>query len=75
MAVYQTRSTSIRPSVPMMCAVLGPTPREEEIDVDSAPSGCLMMVATSVSVPVSPRRASAVTETGAPSMSQAKETG
>nr|BFF12134.1 hypothetical protein GCM10025699_34370 [Microbacterium flavescens] len=74
-AVYQTRSMSRRASVPMMDAVFGPADREPEIDVDRAPDTWDMIVATSVSAPVSLRRAEAVRVRGSPRMSQANETG
>ena len=52
--VYQTASMSIRASVPMMCAVLGPAEWDAEIVVDTAPDACVKIVATSLSAPVGP---------------------
>ena len=73
--VYQTRSMSMRPSVPTTWAVFGPAARDEDSVVETAPDAWVKMVATSVSAPVPPRRAVAVIDVGAPSMSQANDTG
>ena len=64
--MYQTGSMSIRASVPMMCAVLGPAAWDADSDVDSAPLACVKIVATSSSTPVAPIVAVAVTVLGAP---------
>ncbi len=66
---------SIRASVPRIWAVLGPAEWDAESVVETAPEPCVKIVATSVSAPVGPRVALAAIVTGAPSTSQANETG
>ena len=62
--VYQTASMSIRASVPMTWAVLGPAAWDAESDVDTAPEAWVKMVATSLSAPVGPRVALAAMVVG-----------
>ena len=75
MALYQVWSMSIRPAVPMMCAVFGPAAREDEMVVEIAPDAWVRIVAISVSAPVSLFRAAARIVSGRPKMSHANETG
>ncbi len=73
--MYQTRSISMRASVPTICAAFKPAPRDDDTVVEIAPPACTKVVATSASLPASERRARAVMRSGSPSTSTAKEIG
>ena len=73
--VYQTRSMSMRASVPMTDAVLGPAARELTTRDDTAPPVWVAAIATSVSAPVSPRRPIARMPVIGPRTSHANDTG
>ena len=73
--MYQRSSMSMRASVPRTCAVFGPSVRSDDTVDETAPEACVMAVTSSVSAPVSPKRATARTSSGSPRTSHTNEIG